>query len=275
MHAPSPTDLVDLERYPLLDLTSPVRSELLATLRRQLEERGAAILPGFLRPQTCIHINREIDRLLPGAFREDVWGTAYLGLPEEAYAEGHPRRTTVRSVTWVIAYDLIPRTAAARALYEWEPLLGFVAEVLGRERIYRYADPMGGLNLTSMIEGDVQGWHYDATEFVVSIGLQSGDAGGEFECAPFLRRDGDEHYDEVARIIADRGSDRVSVFPIVPGTMMIFEGRDSLHRVSPIQGKTERRIMLLGYDTSPGTQGSDLLKLIRYGRTESREPPLD
>ena len=53
-----------------------------------------------------------------------------------------------------------------------------------------------------------------------------------------------------------------------PGTLLVFEGRHSLHRVSPIEGATTRLVALFGYDTKPGTMSSDLLKMIRYGRTE-------
>jgi hypothetical protein len=55
---------------------------------------------------------------------------------------------------------------------------------------------------------------------------------------------------------------------MTPGTLMVFEGRRSIHRVSPVVGATSRVVGLLGYDTEPGTSSSDLLKLVRYGRTE-------
>jgi hypothetical protein len=35
----------------------------------------------------------------------------------------------------------------------------------------------------------------------------------------------------------------------------------------PIEGATPRLVALLAYDTKPGTQSSELLKLVRYGRT--------
>jgi hypothetical protein len=41
-----------------------------------------------------------------------------------------------------------------------------------------------------------------------------------------------------------------------------------LHRVAPIHGNTARLVALFGYDTKPGTMSSDLLKAVRYGRTE-------
>ena len=49
---------------------------------------------------------------------------------------------------------------------------------------------------------------------------------------------------------------------------MLFEGRHSLHRVTAVQGRTPRYVALFGYDTKPDTMSSDLLKQIRYGRTE-------
>jgi hypothetical protein len=59
-----------------------------------------------------------------------------------------------------------------------------------------------------------------------------------------------------------------------PGTLLIFEGRYSLHRVSPISGSTLRYVGLLAYDTKPGTVGSSLLRTDRYGRSEAfAEPP--
>jgi hypothetical protein len=61
---------------------------------------------------------------------------------------------------------------------------------------------------------------------------------------------------------------------MTPGTLLIFEGRYSLHRVSPVHGPTARHVGLLAYDTKPGTTGSDLLRMDRYGRTVPlAEPP--
>jgi hypothetical protein len=67
---------------------------------------------------------------------------------------------------------------------------------------------------------------------------------------------------------------RVETLPMRPGTLLVFEGRHSLHRVSPVQGRRWRHVGLLAYDTKPGTMGSDLLRADRYGRTEPlAEPP--
>ena len=79
------------------------------------------------------------------------------------------------------------------------------------------------------------------------------------------RSAGDEQYDAEARVLAGE-RDKVITLPMTPGTLLVFAGRYSLHRVSPISGSTPRLVALLGYDTKPGTMSSDLLKEVRYGR---------
>ena len=63
--------------------------------------------------------------------------------------------------------------------------------------------------------------------------------------------------------------------PWSPGTLLVFEGRHSLHRVSPVGSGLPRHVGLLAYDTRPGTMGSDLLRQDRYGRTEPFATPPD
>ncbi len=108
-------------------------------------------------------------------------------------------------------------------------------------------------------------WHFDQTDFVVSLALQDADAGGDFEVAPLIRNSGDERYDDVARVLAgDR--EPLTVLPMTPGTLLVFAGRNSMHRVTPVRGRTDRLVALFGYDTEPGTMSSELLKAVRYGR---------
>jgi hypothetical protein len=83
---------------------------------------------------------------------------------------------------------------------------------------------------------------------------------------PWIRTATDEHYDAVRRVQAGAADAGVRVVPMTPGTLMLFEGRRSIHRVSPIRGGRPRHVALLAYDTKPGTDSSALLKRVRYGR---------
>src|SRR5262249_53543006 len=155
--------------------------------------------------------------------------------------------------------DLFPVDSPMRRLYEWPELTGFVAAILGLDQIFPYADPLGALNLAVMTDGDQLQWHFDQTDFVVSLAVQDADTDSDFEVAPMNLTPDEEHYDDVARVLSG-ALDHVVTLPMTPGTLLVFAGRHSLHRVSPIGGSTPRLVGLFGYDTKPGTMSSDLLK---------------
>jgi hypothetical protein len=260
-------DLLDLERYPLDQPGSAGYERLVATSREQLGAQGASELTGFLTGAGLEALIADALEREPDAFRSGGVGTAYLGLPDESLPEDHPRRYWGDYAVGAVAYDLFPPTSPLRQLYEWAPLRAFLAVVLGHDEVHPYADPLGALNLATMGEGDQLQWHFDQTDFVVSLALRDADVGGDFEVVPRIRTEDDERYDHVAAVLAGDRSEVIRV-PMTPGTLLIFEGRNSIHRVSPISGSTTRLVGLLGYDTRPGTMSSELLKLVRYGRTE-------
>jgi hypothetical protein len=240
------------------------------TYRRELRERGVSVIPGFVDPDVIERMVDECDALAGEAYHQDVQGTPYLELPEDGWPDGHPRVTWARSSVHTIGYDQFPADSLIRQLYESDELMALLAQILGREPLYRYADPIGALNLAVMVEGDVLDWHFDQTDFVVSLAIQSSERGGEFENAALVRSPDEEHYDDVANILAGEREARehVVVEPMTPGTLMLFEGRHSLHRVTPVEGERPRYVALFGYDTKPNTMSSELLKQIRYGRSE-------
>jgi hypothetical protein len=240
----------------------------IGTHQRELRERGVSVLPGFVSAGVIDAMVAECDALATEAYHQDVQGTPYLELPAEGWPGGHPRATWARSSVHTIGYDQFPLGSLLRALYESDDLLAFLGRILGREPLHRYADPIGALNLAVMVEGDVLDWHFDQTDFVVSLAIQSSERGGDFENAAMLRSADDEHYDAVARVLSGAARDSIVVEPMTPGTLMLFEGRHSLHRVTPVEGPRPRYVALFGYDTKPDTMSSDLLKQIRYGRSE-------
>jgi hypothetical protein len=273
LRPPDPASLVDLARWPILSLDSPLGREVVRAARDELARLGMAVLPGFLRDDALPGLLAECESLAPRGHFSEVRGTPYLEAPDPSLPEDHPRRTFQRTALTAVAYDLFPADSALRALYEWEPLMEFVRVLLGKEKLFRYADPFGALNLASMRAGDELHWHYDQTDFVVSIAIQASVAGGEFECVPKIRSAGDESYGRVARVLAGTPDAGVSTIPMTPGTFMLFEGRNSIHRVAPIRGARPRYVALLAYDTKPGTDSSPLLKRVRYGRLPGEAPP--
>lgn len=264
-------DLVDLEHYPLLDLDGARMREVLGWARAQLRARGACELPEFVTPFGLAALVDDAMSLIAHAHRSTGVGSAYLEVPDFSLPEHHPRRILGEYSVGVVAYDMFPAHSPLRRLYEWDPLMHFIAAILERRPLYRYADPLGALNLAVMTAGDRLQWHFDQTDFVVSLAIQDAEEGGNFEVAPLIRDGTEEHYEEVARVL-NGTSDKILRLPMRPGTLLVFEGRHSLHRVSPIRGGTPRLVALLAYDTKPGTTSSDVLRLARYGRTQPLLP---
>lgn len=233
----NPAALIDTDRWPLDD------ASVVEPLARQFAAEHIAILPGFVRSEALPALVAECDELASVAYHTD--NNANLD---------------------VVAYDQFPADSMVRALYEWDPLMQFVAGVLGHDTLFRYADPFGALNLSVMRDGHMLGWHFDQTDFVVSIAIQPSLVGGHFENVPMVRSAHDDNADVVAAVRRGERDDLVRTEPMTPGTLMIFNGRWSYHRVTEVGGDVPRHVALLAYDTQPGTDSNDELKLARYGR---------
>lgn len=245
--------VIEASRYDLGD------SQLVARANRQMRDEGVCVFPGFVSARAVHSLVRECDELAPLAHRSAPRRNPYL---TTASGGASSEATVLYDSLEVLAYDQFPAASLLRGLYESDVLLDFVRRCLGLENLFRYADPFGALNVSIMRDGDVLDWHFDMTDFVVSLALQSSASGGDFENSPGIRDAGES---AIASLLSgDRFSVRIE--PMTAGTLMLFNGRRSMHRVSPIRGQIPRYVALLAYDTKPGTDSTDELKLSRYGR---------
>lgn len=263
--APRAERSIDQIRYPIDDLGAPAGRHLVETCRDDLARDGACALAGFLTAAAVSAMASEAAALVPLAHTSRVKGTVYLEAPDRSFPEGHPRRTVGANQLGAVAYDLIPRDSYLRAIYESSTVRAFLAAVLGLDQLHPYADPLGALNVAVMSAGDELAWHFDQTDFVVSLALVSSEQGGDFEYVPHLRTADDERYDAVAAVLAG-DTTTVRRLPMTPGTMVLFEGRHALHRVTRVAGSRARLVALLGFDARPGTTSTRTLRLVRYGR---------
>lgn len=260
------SELVDLARYPIVDRSTSAYAALITYCREQLLSCGACVLPGFIHEQGVTDLASEASELAPVAYHNALVGNAYLTELDQSLPESDPRRMTETTSLGAVAYDQMPLKSLMRRLYEWDTLMEFIGDALGKERLYRYADPMGALNIAVMGDGDYLRWHFDQTDFVTTILFQPGESGGEYEFVPMIRSAEKPNYEHVKEVL--QGSRRgVITLDIQPGGLVLFEGRNSLHRVTKVEGKRLRLIALLGYDTKPGTESSEYLRQIRYGRS--------
>ena len=148
------------------------------------------------------------------------------------------------------------RTRSTRTGPSWRsihglPLVRLVADILEMPELHVVADPMMRCNFTILGDGDEHGWHFDGNDFVVSLMIQQAESGGEFEFAPNVRDSGRPNYEDVRAVMDERpGSSRL--IRAEPGTLALFRGRRSLHRVTRVRGSRQRIIALLSYHETPG-----------------------
>ena len=259
-------DVVDLRRYPINEPDSQARRDLVRDCRDQLRDRGVAQLPGFLTPAAVSQMTAEAGRLAGRAWASDQSHTVYFEPPDESAGADHPRALLQHSAKKAIAYDLIPDGALIRRLYESADLTGFIAAVLGKQVLYRSADPLDALEIAVFGDGDELGWHFDNSEFSVTVMYQQAAAGGHFDYCPRLRDDHDENYPGVQKILHG-SSDGVLRLPSSPGTLAVFRGQHALHRVTPVSGPRPRVNSVLTYGERPGMKLNRLTQELFYGRT--------
>ena len=257
--------IIDFKKYPIKDLKSAEAQKLLQACRQEVAATGACEMEGFVTAAALDLMQRESRVLEKYAFFKPVVGNAYLAPGDPSLPKDHPLNMTETTRVGVIAYDQYPDISLLRRIYEYDPLMKFIGAIMELPEIHRYGDPMGGLNLSVMVDQDYLRWHFDQTDFVTSLSIQNADQGGEFEYVPLIRSESAENYADVKKLIQ---GDRSRVIRITnkPGTLVLFKGRYSIHRVTPIQGKTPRLMGLFGFDSKPNVCSTQHLLEMRYGR---------
>ena len=258
--------LINLERYPLGELENRA-SELVSFVCRELKQDGACTLPDFVRAEALACMVQQAESLAHLAYPGPKEATPYffnydLG-GDERVPDDHPLRRTTRRNLAQVAGDLIPREHLLSHLYHSPLMLRFLSCVLARP-VFRNADPYQGLNISVMKEGGCQQWHFDAGHMVTTLLLQAPQGGGIFEYVPGIRSEHNENFDEVKKVL-DGDCKSIRQLELSAGTLTLFQGHYSLHRVTVVNGQRKRLQAILGYTTKPGFKGSLKSSILHYG----------
>ena len=255
---------IDLERYPVYDLQAPAGHALVLRCRAELASLGACDLPGFLRRDTVAGIVAGVADARSIAFRTETTHNIEFSGREADLDANDPLRIQVRSAKSLVAYDQIP-PSPLRELYESDELMHFVGAALEVDPIFRQDDELGALNVMFYEPGDELGWHFDNADFAVTLMLQAPDAGGTFEYVPMLRTADDPNPDGVRALLEGNHSGVRTLNPNA-GTLALFRGHFSPHRVTPIEGPRPRINAVLSYAQAPGARLTASARQIFFGR---------
>ncbi len=263
----NPQDVINLQEYPINELGSPTRASLVARLRNDLDANQYCSLPGFIRPAALERAADDARALRPRAFDNNARRNCYLHREADAsLPSDHPRNIMNDTSTRMIAYDLLPDDSPLKVLYHWNATREFIAEVVGQDELYDNADPFQPVNILCADPGDQSAWHFDSSNaFTMTLMLQAPTAGGEFELVPNTRNDTDENYDYVQKVLTGKCPDDAVGVAREPGSLCLFRGCNSLHRVTPVQGDRMRAMAVFVYELEAGVIGDPRVNANIYG----------
>ena len=274
-HANAGIDLVDTDRYPIRDLSTRQAKKLIAACRKQLKLDGSLLLEGFIRKEHIEEMKREVSGLesfqrleILEVLRADqsMDKTIY----DQPLPDDHPVFFKMPQNVHAVANDVIPTNSMLRSVYNSQEVMDFIAAVNGKRKIYQFADEFQALNVMYMKDGGSRAWHYDGSDFVVTLMLQPSESGGEFEYAPFIRgkNPDDENFQNIKRLFD--GDWPTKITRCNAGALAVFNGRRSLHRVRNVFGKTMRIMSVLSYAKSRGETGKPEKNVMLYGERVKR-----
>ncbi|MDR5887588.1 HalD/BesD family halogenase [Vreelandella janggokensis] len=246
--------LIDLERYPLNELSSSAGKTFIADCRRQLEEDGCVVLKNFVPEAALARLERETERLSPDAHYNQTETNPYNSDGDASLPATHPKNRFDDRTNGFVAGDRIDHDTIIRQVYENPEFQRFIGAVVGIDEIHQYADPLADLVVNVLREGCQHPWHYDTNEFIVTMMTRQSHSGGRFEYAPGIRNPEGENFAEVEKVI-DGDRSRLKALDLQPGDLQIFFGRYSLHRVTPVVGDKERHTVIFAYAKEPGFVG--------------------
>lgn len=259
--------IIDLQRYPLDRLTSANGQKLVNRCQQALDRDGLFNLEGLLLPAAIEQaVSNSAEQLKNHSFTHERQHNIYF-LPEvEGLPEDHPVLKQFRTVNHTVCSDQI-RDNVLIELYEWPAFAAFLAAVMNIPQLHQMDDEISRLNVMGYSEGEALNWHFDRSEFTTTLLLQAPDEGGEFQYRTGLRTDSDPNYDNIGEFLCGDQND-VTTLPLKAGTLNVFRGKNTLHRVTSVKGDRQRVIAVFSYYENPGIEFSDEEKLGFYGRTD-------
>ena len=262
-----PQPLFNLDRYPIDRLATASGNSFIDKCRRELAETNVCVLPEFVPGGTIARMAAEAEAMMGHAhYRVHDWNCYISRDHDPSFPDDHPRSRFFDDRSKIVAFDLFGPDSRLRHFYYADCLTPLLAAILGYERLYHSACPFQALNILGFDATDSSPWHFDQeNEFTVTLQLQTAETGGRFEIVPNLRSEDHENYPGVQQIL-DGSQERVRSHALEAGTLTVFRGRDSLHRVTPVEGDTRRLVAVMVFEQQPGISYSAEMNAIVYGK---------
>jgi hypothetical protein len=259
-------DILNLDRYPLDQPGTPQWKALVDQCKVDLVRDGMFNLEGLVRDDALPRIVAEVRPVMDTlSFTHTREHNIYFMKAVPGLADDHPALMKNKTTNHTVCADQIPHSIVAH-IYEWAPMILFLAATMEKQSLYPMRDWLARMNVMAYRDGEALNWHFDRSEYTTTLLLQSAEEGGDFVYRSDLRTADDPNYEGVARLM--RGEDpEVKTLKLSAGTLNVFKGKNTAHKVSTVKGKRERIIAVFSYYERPGVMFSRDEQLGFYGRT--------
>ena len=254
-------DIIDFKLHPIDDWNYYVKR-----CRSELQKNSILILKNFLAEEPLVNLQREAQALHDKAFYCSQNHNVLLTKKNTQLGDKHPCNIEVVSDKGCVPHDLIPENSSLRIIYNSALFKNFIQSLLSIEEVYPYTDTLSSINYNYYEKNQQLGWHFDNASFAITLMIENADSGGIFEYIN-KGRDYKKNYLN-KKLIQDVLTARYPVKKIAvkPGTLLLFYGRNYLHRVTPVTSNKGRILVTLNYNLEEGIELSENARKTFFGR---------
>ena len=258
-------NILDLDRYPLDKESSPEWRAMVAQAVAELDANGMFNLEGLVKPDAVQKLVAHIKPLMDTqSYMHRRLHNIYFQSEIPGLEPEHPALRKVETINHTLCADQLA-DSVVMSVYQYPPFARFLAATMGKSQLHVMQDPLASVNVMAYRAGEALNWHFDRSEFTTTLLLQAPETGGEFEYRSDLRSANDPNYAGVAELLEGRDP-QVKRIRLQAGTLNVFRGKNTAHRVTTVQGQVDRYIAVFSYYEKPGVTFTDAERLGFYGR---------
>jgi len=253
--------IVNLKKHPINSLNSYVIG-----CRKKLNDDYVLKLDNFLTKEAVKNIEIEAENLKDQAYYCSQFHTILLNKQNKDLDVKDPCNIEVKSNKGCVPHDMIPKNSPLNKLYNSIKFRNFIKNVLNLINIYPYKDSLSSINYNYYEKNQQLGWHFDNASFAITLMIKSPDKGGRFQYFTDGRDYKKNYIDKkLIKNVLD-GREKINELIVNPGTLILFYGKNYLHRVTPIKSKKGRILVTLNYNLEKGVELSENAKKTFFGR---------
>ena len=253
-------DIVDVERHPI-DVSSYA-----TRCKRALQKNSILVLNNFLTKKALVKLQGEAHSLHDKAFYCSQRHNVLLTQKNTQLDDNHPCNIEVISDKGCVPYDSIPYDSYLKTIYNAAVFQSFVQSVLSLDKIHPYADTLSSINYNYYEEKQQLGWHFDNASFALTLMIQSPASGGKFQYVVDGRHVEKNTVDVQLVDAVLHSKHPVEELQVEEGTLVLFYGRNYLHRVTPVTSPKPRVLATLNYNLEKNIELSENARLTFFGR---------